>query len=137
MALRVYLDGTPGGTDGIELSPDNGLALNKFMFPNSFSQNSADMVVPLCLRCDEGHTALSISINLYNGVFFGSNTELYNTVNSLESALSQQHFNGNTASNYSPNLEVGGTNSVFMVLFHSTESILGAGNLFSMSYAET
>lgn len=74
--LKVYRDGTPGGTDGTEITPGSTLIAK-----GAWATYEASMCDPITisLRCDAGHSAASVTITFSKSVYIWANGSYWAT----------------------------------------------------------
>ena len=132
--MMVLLNGTPGGTDGTELSGDITLKniLNSYGLAGTGdsrpSYGTVGIVVPICIRMKDGYTASSIKItangtsNMIVGTYtYWSNPDVYLFTSYPTSAPEYPNFTSNSDSyTYSSNPTSIQTNKNYMFLLYIT-----------------
>lgn len=65
--LNLYLNGTPGGTDGTLIDPTTGILDLSGIYP--ISGDTKCIIFPLCLRCNPGFRATSVRLTTADSNF--------------------------------------------------------------------
>lgn len=64
MALKMYINGTPGGTDGTEITTLTIKNLMSYMKGDTETASyNGFAIVPICLREESGYKASSVTVN--------------------------------------------------------------------------
>ncbi len=138
--LNVYVNGTPGGTDGVLATTDTLIA-DGIMFPSNFG-STGFTVIPLCLRCDAGFSAQSVKITTPAPQFFcilrgtTTNTDIFTSAASMYSNTGWTANSFTNGSFYS-GITVGNTNVTFLVLASGNSTLTtGITDFFTLSFIE-
>jgi hypothetical protein len=140
--LKLYLDGTPGGTDGEEITDATTL---KGIMTNSHASynNTGGAIVPICFRCEEGFKATNVQIVKISDVSYLSmvkSSGTYSSVSDLETfkqLMAANYFIHNSVYSSTFSLTVENTNVmiVFCISAKDTDST-GLTDVLSVSYVE-
>jgi len=139
--LKLYLNGTPGGTDGEELTDSTVI---KGIMTNSQAgyQNYGGAIVPVCLRCEAGYRATNVVVRSITNVFCitcSYNNTSYFAINSLElfKTLCENANFGSIGIPSGTTFTVENTNVMILLLVEACNTDTTAlTDLFSVSYVE-
>ena len=138
--LNVYVNGTPGGKDGVLATPDTLIA-DGLMFPSNLGVTGVT-VVPLCLRCDEGFNAQSVKITTPAPQFFcilrGKNagTDIF-TSPAVMYSNTEWTANSFIGSSFGSGITVGNTNIAFLMFAIGNSTLTtGITDFFTLSFIE-
>lgn len=144
--LNVYVNGTPGGTDGTLIDPTAGALDVSGIYP--ISGVAKYIYLPLCLRCNTGFRATSVRLTPLdsNFRFISTSNNYIFTFDTFEqvdgmSPYSLSYSSSTCAlgqfSNPSTERSVSNTNVLFFgaYYFYGTPTA-GTRNMFSVSFVE-
>ena len=139
--LKLYLNGTPGGTNGEELTESTVL---KGIMTNTHAsyKDYGGAILPVCLRCDTGFKASNVVFKYINNVFslpgYYQNKGYY-TIDNLETfknICGNGTFIFNGLSTITP-FAVGNINVMVILCIEAASTDTTAlTDLFSVSYVE-
>lgn len=140
--LKLYLNGTPGGTDGEEIT--DATILKGIMTNSHASYNSTGCaIVPICFRCEAGFKATNLQIVKiadvsYLTMYKSSNS--YNSVSDLDTfkaIMAANYFITNSIYSDTFGLTVENTNvMVLLCIAAKASDSTGLTDIFSVSYVE-
>ena len=131
MSIKLYLNGTPGGTDGAEINSltfKNLMAYSKGI--GSSNSYNATTILPVCLREESGKTATDVKVQ---GI-------ITDAVQTYCSGYGYSTYPTDGFSMYSKTSGsiggVGSTNVLVFLAISAKASVASGTNLFSISYVE-
>ena len=139
--LKLYLNGTPGGTDGEELTENTVL---KGIMTNTHAsyKDCGGAILPVCLRCDTGFKASNVVFKNINNVFCFSvyyQSKGYYALDNLETfknVCGKGTYTFNGLSTITP-FAVGNTNVMVLLCIEAASTDTTAlTDLLSVSYVE-
>ena len=123
--LKMYINATPGGTDGTEITALTFKNMRKYMSTQNCNQH---IVLPICFRADDGFTENNVTLN--------------SVLSSPEVVFSKAHTEWPTSSDYLSGSKVIGTicqTNVLVFVFINvleTHTSIPLQDLFTISYVE-
>ena len=140
--LKAYLNGTPGGTDGIEITDETTI---KGIMTNSQAANQGygAAYVPICFRCEEGFKATNAVVKSLSNCYclttyygYSSSCNDFAELEKFKTIMDNCHFV--SQSMYGTAIsEIGSTNVMMLFIIDGKETDSSAlTDLFSVSYVE-
>lgn len=126
MAIRFYINGTQGGKDGLEVTPDNPITADGLFPAGSLP---ASKIISVFIRADEGES--------YNNVYYGSSLDEYKKIRmaAIPTVNSQYLSVRNNNQRYYLLKKVTDTNIELKVMFLATSDEIGTVDTSLFFYA--
>ena len=126
--LKFYVNGTPGGTDGTEVTSLTFKNFMKYIYGSTIYKNSTAFL-PICVREENGYTATDVQLT---GVVSNASNPI-----SMVSSGYTAYPTDSVSLNASANLgTINNTNKMFYVGLTHSDSVSSGTEIFRASYIE-